>query len=102
MNHRGFFRTSIATWIHVDLERYDNLKAENKKLKNKLLNILNELNTQFNELKLPCKRTPDTLNNHYPKESEIKDRADAYNRAANSARLISKQKINYIKSLLEA
>lgn len=98
---KSFFRRLLAKWINVDLERYDNLKSENKKIKIKLQNIENELKLQITEMKLPCKVIPESMNDHYPKGNELKDIADAYNRCANSERLIYVQKLQFIKTILD-
>lgn len=96
-----FFRRLIARLINVNLEQYDNLKSENKRYKNILQDIDNELKIQIAEMKLPCKVTPETMNNHYPKGNELKDIADAYNRCANTERLIYGQKLKFIKTIVD-
>lgn len=93
-------KKKILGWLGVDLERYENLKSENKKLKNKCAEIEKELNMQIAEMKLPCKVISENINNDFPKGNELKDITDAYNRSANTERLIYGQKLQFIKNIL--
>lgn len=98
---KEFFRKLFAKWIDVDLERYENLKFENKKLKSKFKDIESELKSQIEETKEPCKHKEEDINNHWPKDNGLKNIAEAYNRSANTERLIYGQKLQFIKNILE-
>jgi hypothetical protein len=98
---KSFCRLILAKCIDVDLERYENLKSENKKMKNKFSDIGNELKLQIDEMNLSCKHKAEDINNHYPKDNGLKNIADAYNNSANTERLIYKQKLEFIKTMTE-
>jgi hypothetical protein len=93
---KSFLHKLFAKWIDVDLERYEKLQSENKMMKNKLADVENELKIQIKEMNLPCKYNENNINNQYPKDKELKNIADAYNNAANTERLIYKQKLQLV------
>lgn len=101
IGNKSFVRRRIAKWIDVDLERYENLKSENKKLKSKFSDIKNELKLQIEECDLKCRFKAEEVNSHYPKDNGLKNIAEAYNKSANAERLINKQKFQFIQTMLE-
>jgi len=78
-------------------DKYKKAKAENKRLKGKIKDINTELDTCIQEALSPCKHTLNDINNH----GEVKDIADAYNKAANTAWLIYTQKLKYIRNIYQ-
>lgn len=94
-------RKFFLSLLGVDFERYENLKGENKKLKNKISDIASELKLQIEEMQLPCKHKAEDINNHYPKDSGLQNIAEAYNKSANTERLVYKQKLRFIQIIVD-
>ena len=97
---RGATKT-LLRWLNVDLDKYETLKSDNRKLKNKIKDIDTELKFQIEENKLPCRYLGEDINNHYPKDNGLKNIADAYNKSANTERLIYGQKIKFLKTIID-
>jgi hypothetical protein len=83
------------------MDNCEKLKLENKKLRSTLFDIEHEVLAQLKEMSLPCKYKAENINNQFPKNSKLQSIADAYNNSANTERLIYKQKLEFIKTLLD-
>lgn len=84
------------------LEKYEALKAENKKLKNKISSVQSEVSLQIKECNSNCKYINDNdINKAYPKGEGLQTIFEAYNRSADTERLIFKQKLQTIKNILD-
>lgn len=82
-------------------QELESLKNENRELKKRLKEIGKEIDSQLSELSKPSAITPKNINNASPDSGNITDISEAYNRSANTARLLYKQQLEMIKLVQE-
>lgn len=82
-------------------QELEKIKNENRELKKRLKEIGKEIDSQLSELSKPCAITPKNINNASPESGNITDISEAYNRSANTARLLYKQQLEMIKLVQE-